>query len=133
MKPIVKTIKNKLLEAWKVADGMARGKAIETIEFETEELDHIFGILVLASFVGLPSPPMQISVDLMPFMEQELMLMMEKVDTAHEPISDLFSVFDIGGVWLVQRTCSLWVKAGLENPPRQRSTRFFWPKKGFRY
>jgi len=49
MKPIVKTIKNKLLEAWKVADGMARGKAVETIEFEAEELDHIFGILVLAS------------------------------------------------------------------------------------
>ena len=74
MKPIVKTIKNKLLEAWKVADGMARGKAIETIEFEAEELDHIFGILVLASFVGLPSLPMQISLDLMPLMEQEHML-----------------------------------------------------------
>ena len=74
MKPIVKTIKNKLLEAWKVADGMARGKAIETIEFEAEELDHIFGILGLASFVGLSSPPMQISLDLMPLMEQEHML-----------------------------------------------------------
>ena len=96
MNQIVKAIKDKFLEVWKVADGMARGKAIETIEYEAEELDHIFGILVLASFVGLPSPPMQISLDLMPLMEQELMLMMEKVDTAHEPISDLFSVFDIG-------------------------------------
>jgi len=81
MKPIVKTIK-KLLETWKVADGMARGKAIETIEFEAEELDHIFGILGLASFVCLSSPPMQISLDLMPLMEPEHMLMMEKVDTA---------------------------------------------------
>jgi len=95
MKPIVKTIK-KLLETWKVADGMARGKEIETIEFEAEELDHVFGILVLASFVGLPSSPMQISLDLMPLMEQERILMMEEVDTAQEPISDLFSVFDIG-------------------------------------
>jgi len=81
MKPIVKTIK-KLLETWKVADGMARGKAIETIEFEAEELDHIFGILVLASFVCLSSLPMQISLDLMPLMEQERILMMEEVDTA---------------------------------------------------
>ena len=95
MNPIVKTIKNKLLEAWKIADGVARGKAVESIEYVTEEMDHIFGILVLGSFVGLPSPPMQISLDLMPFMEQELMLMMEKVDTAHEPISDLFSELDI--------------------------------------
>ncbi|HDH87205.1 MAG: hypothetical protein JRF08_03710 [Deltaproteobacteria bacterium] len=95
MKPIVKTVKNKILEAWKIADGVARGKAVEGIEYVAEEMDHIFGILVLGSFVGLPSPPMQISLDLMPLMEEELMLMMEKVDTAHEPISDLFSEFDI--------------------------------------
>jgi hypothetical protein len=69
---------------------------VETIEFEAEELDHIFGILVLGSFVGLPSPPMQISLDLMPLMEKELLLMMQKVDTAHEPISDLFSVLGVG-------------------------------------
>ncbi len=96
MKPIVNAIKDIILKAWKVADGVARGKALGIIEYEAEELDHIFGILVLGSFVGLPSPPMQISLDLMPLMEQELMLMMEKVDTAHEPISDLFSVLDIG-------------------------------------
>lgn len=95
MKQIIKAIKDIILEAWKVGDGVARGKAVQTIEYEAEELDHIFGILVLASFVGLPSPPMQISLDLMPLMEQELMLMMEKVDTAHEPISDLFSVLNI--------------------------------------
>jgi hypothetical protein len=96
MKRIVNTIKDKIIEIWKVAEGVARGKAVETIEFEAEELDHIFGIMVLGSFVGLPSPPMQISLDLMPLMEQELMLMMEKVDTAHEPISDLFSILDVG-------------------------------------
>jgi hypothetical protein len=39
---------------------------------------------------------MQISLDLMPFMEKELILMMEKVDIAHEPISQLFSVLDVG-------------------------------------
>lgn len=96
MNAIIRTIKDKIVGAWKIADGVARGKAVETIEFELEELDHIFGILVLGSYVGMPSPPMQISLDLMPFMEKELVLMMEKVDTASEPISDLFSVLDIG-------------------------------------
>lgn len=95
MKEIIRTIAQKLREVWNIADGVARGKAVETIEYEAEELDHIFGILALASFVGLPSPPMQISLDLMPLMEQELILMTEKVDTAHEPISDLFSELDI--------------------------------------
>jgi len=91
----IREIWGKVAGIWQVADGVARGKAVEITEYETEELYHIFGILVLGSFVGLPSPPMQISLDLMPFMEKELILMMEKVDTAHEPISDLFSVLSI--------------------------------------
>jgi len=53
-------------------------------------MGHVFSIIVLGSFIGLPSPPMQISLDLMPLMEKDLILMIEKVDTAHEPISDLF-------------------------------------------
>jgi len=96
MKRLISTIKDRIVDTWNIVDGVARSKAVETIEFEAEELDHIFGILVLGSFVGLPSPPMQISLDLMPLMEKELLLMMQKVDTAHEPISDLFSVLGVG-------------------------------------
>ena len=96
MLPIIRAIKDWIVDTLSIAEGVARSKAVQTIEFEAEELDHIFGILVLGSFVGLPSPPMQISLDLMPLMEKELMLMMAKVDTAHEPISDLFSVLDVG-------------------------------------
>ena len=95
MNAIIRTMKDKIVGAWKMADGILRGKAVDTIEFELEELYHVFGILVLGSYVGIPSPPMQISLDLMPFMEKELILMMKKVDTANEPISDLFSVLDI--------------------------------------
>ena len=93
--PIIRTIKDRIVDAWRIAEGIARGKAVQTTEYEVEELDHIFGILVLGSFIGIPSPPMQISLDLMPLMESELILMMKKVDTAHEPISDLFSVLNV--------------------------------------
>jgi len=92
---VLKWIKKKLVAFWKISDEVARAKAVQTIEVELEEMEHVFGLLVLGSFVGLPSPPMQISLDLMPFMEKELMLMMEKVDTANEPIAQLFSVLDI--------------------------------------
>ena len=95
MNAIIRAIKDKITGALKIADGVLRGKAVDTIEFELEELDHVFGLLVLGSYVGIPSPPMQISLNLMPFMEKELILMMKKVDTANEPISDLFSVLDI--------------------------------------
>jgi hypothetical protein len=96
VKRIVTNIRDKLLDIWNTARIVSRGMAVERVEFEAEELDHIFGLLVLGSFVGLPSPPMQLSLDLMPLMEEELMLMTEKVDTAHEPISDLFAELDIG-------------------------------------
>lgn len=92
----IKTIMERVSGWRSVYEAVARGKAVDTIEQETEEFENIFGILVLGSFVGMPSPPMQISLDLMPFMEKELILMMEKVDTAHAPISKLFSVLDIG-------------------------------------
>ena len=96
MKSIIKKIKDKIISFWEIADEVARGKAVNTIEVEVEELENIFGLLVLGSFIGFPSPPMQISLDLMPLMEKELILMLEKVDTAHEPIAQLFSVLDIG-------------------------------------
>lgn len=89
-------LKKIFVEFWKAGDRVGRSKAVESIESELEELENIFGILVLGSFVGMPSPPMQISLDLMPYMEKDLILMMEKVDTANEPISQLFSVFNIG-------------------------------------
>jgi hypothetical protein len=96
MKALLTRIKNMLVETWQVGDRVGRGKAVETIESEVEEMENIFGILVLGSFVGMPSPPMQISLDLMPYMEKELILMLEKVDTASEPISQLFSIFNVG-------------------------------------
>ncbi len=85
----------KIIAFWKISDEVARGKAIETLEVEVEEMDHILGILVLGVFIGLPSPPMQISLELMPLMETELLLMMEKVDTANEPMAQLFSTLSI--------------------------------------
>jgi hypothetical protein len=43
----------------------------------------------------MPSPPVQICMDLLPMMEKDLILLLERVDTANEPLSRLFSVFDI--------------------------------------
>jgi len=96
MKDFFEFIKGKVISFLKISDEVARGKAVDTLEVELEEMENVFGVLVLGSFIGLPSPPMQISLDLMPLMENHLILMMEKVDTANEPIAQLFSVLDIG-------------------------------------
>jgi len=95
MIPVLKTIKEQIVSAFNVADEVMRGKAVETIEYEVGELDNIFAILVLGAFIGIPSPPIHITMALLPEMEEELGIMLEKVSTAHDPLGDLFSVLDI--------------------------------------
>jgi hypothetical protein len=92
---VLKTIKEKIVSVFNVADEVMRSKAVETIEYEVGELDNIFAILVLGAFIGIPSPPIHITMELLPEMEKELGIMLEKVSTAHDPLGDLFSVLDI--------------------------------------
>lgn len=90
-----KSVKDKIISLFKDTDRVMRGKAVETVEYEVEELDNIFGILVLGAFIGIPSPPMHITTELLPLMEKELHIMIDKVLTAHDPLGDLFSVLGI--------------------------------------
>ena len=91
----LKWLKEKIVGFWKIADEVARYKAVETIEYELQEMDNIFGILVLGAFIGIPSPPIHITMELLPHMEKEFKLMLQKVQTAHDPLGDLFSVLGI--------------------------------------
>lgn len=95
MVSILDNIKRKITTTFKTIDAVMRSRAVETIEYELEELDNIFGILVLGAFIGIPAPPIHITMDLLPLMERELNLMLEKVSTAHDPLGDLFSVLEI--------------------------------------
>jgi len=92
---ILDSIKNKMIAVFKTTDAVMRGKAVETLEYELEELDNIFGVLVLGALIGIPSPPIHITMELLPLMNRELNLMLEKVSTAQDPLSDLFSVLQI--------------------------------------
>ncbi len=87
--------KQGIVSMWETADQVAREKAVNALEAELDELYNIFGILVQGAFIGIPSPPMQISLDLLPLMEKEMTIMIEKIETANEPLSHLFSVFDV--------------------------------------
>jgi hypothetical protein len=87
--------KQLIVKAFKTTDAVMRSRAVETVEYELDELDNIFGILVLGAFIGIPAPPIHITMDLLPLMESELNLMLDKVSTAHDPLGDLFSVLEI--------------------------------------
>jgi hypothetical protein len=80
---------------WRLADEVARSEASEKLEWEVREMENIFALLTLGAFVGLPSPPMQLTLELLPLMERDLLRMMEKVDTASDPLAELFSTLNV--------------------------------------
>jgi hypothetical protein len=84
-----------VLRKWHSYVKFGNESAVQTLEYELSEMENIFGLLTLGSFVGFPSPPMQITLDLLPEMEQHFLLMLNKVDTAAAPLSELFSAFEV--------------------------------------
>lgn len=80
---------------FQLLDEVNRHNATEKIEWEAAELNNIFSILVLGVFIGLPAPPMQLTLELLPDMEQELLLMLQRVETANEPLATLYSVLSV--------------------------------------
>jgi hypothetical protein len=90
-----KTILERLKAAWRIIDQINRHNATDKLEWEAAELDNIFSLLVLGVFVGLPSPPMQITLELLPLMEENLQGMLTRVCTANEPLSELFSILEV--------------------------------------
>jgi hypothetical protein len=92
---LLKKLFQKITQTWGLYKEAAQATAVETIETELGEMENIFGLLVLGSFIGFPSPPMQITLDLLPEMEKHFVLMLNKVDMAQSPISELLSTFDV--------------------------------------
>ena len=86
----------KIKDIINTVNNIQRNKAVETLEWEYQELEHVFALLTMGYLTGLSSLPMHISLELLPLMEKELILMSEKVDTAASPLSELFSVLDVG-------------------------------------
>lgn len=72
-----------------------REKATEMLEFELKELENIFSLLVLGGFVGMPSPPVPIAIELLPFMERELTVMLSRSDMASDPLASLVGMLDV--------------------------------------
>ncbi len=81
---------------WKTLDTINRYKAVEYHEWEEKELKNTFALLVAGSFIGIASPPIQITLELLPYMEDELKIMFERMDASVDPIGEMFSNLDVG-------------------------------------
>jgi len=89
LRQIARDLQNKISK-------LIRGHSIDLLIWETEELENIFALLVFGSFIGLPAAPTHITLNLLPEMERELIILLDKVPLASGPVSDLFSKLDVG-------------------------------------
>ena len=66
-------------------------KATALLEFELLELRNIFALLLFGSFVGMPAPPVHITLQLLPLMEKEVQVMLRRINVAHDALAELVS------------------------------------------
>jgi len=74
---------------------MFKAQSLEYLELELREYENVFALLILGSFVGLPSPPTTLSLRLLPYLGGELLVLRSKSERIDDPIGEIASFFDI--------------------------------------
>ncbi len=88
-------IRKKFKKFFKIWDATLRAHATDYLDWELEEMENIFALITIGSLVGFPSPPIQITLELLPLMEKDLNIMLDKVAISHDAIGELFGVLGI--------------------------------------
>ncbi len=65
------------------------------IEFEARELENVFALLIMGSFIGIPSPPTTLVIRLMPHMVREMYVMQMRAAEMDDIFGEIAGMFDI--------------------------------------
>ncbi|MCK5007746.1 MAG: hypothetical protein KAR73_10180 [Spirochaetales bacterium] len=84
-------IKTKVRLFFKDLQIINSNKATALLEFEVLELRNIFALLMLGSFVGMPAPPVHITLQLLPIMDKEVQVMLRRINVAHDALAEVVS------------------------------------------
>ena len=84
----------KIREILRDIEAINKNNVSELHEWEEKELRNMFALMVVGPFAGIPSPPLPITLELLPEMEEDLVIMMNRIQTAHDPMGELFSLLD---------------------------------------
>jgi hypothetical protein len=76
-------------------DQAHRDNAVELTEFEARELENVFVLILMGSFMGMPSPPSSLSIELLPYMEHELRVLNRKAERSSDALAEVSSILDI--------------------------------------
>ncbi len=76
-------------------DQWNREELTQMHERELLELQNIFALVNFGIILGLPMPPLHITGEIMPYLDEELVILFNRMDNALDPVSELFSIFSI--------------------------------------
>jgi hypothetical protein len=82
-------------KAWRVMVQVQRDKATSMLEFELKEIQNVFALTLIGSFVGQPSPPAAVTFELLPYLDDELRVMFSRADLAQDPLGSLMGMLEI--------------------------------------
>ena len=80
---------------WNIIVGIFKAKSSEYIEVELRELENVFALVILGSFIGLPSPPTTISLKLLPHIAKELVTMSRISERLDDMLGEMAGIFEI--------------------------------------
>ncbi len=89
------TFTEKVRKALNILEGMFRSYGSEYLEVELRELENVFALTVIGSFIGLPSPPTSVSLRLLPHMGRELVVMTSISRRLDDMLGEMAGLFDI--------------------------------------
>jgi hypothetical protein len=76
-------------------DAAHRGQVTALTAFELRELENLFVLLLLGSFVGLPFPPSFLAAELLPHLEHEIKVLQNRARDASDALAELSGVLGI--------------------------------------
>lgn len=87
--------KEKIGKLMEMIGGIFKAKSTEYVYVELRELENIFTLILLGSFVGLPSPPTSISLRLLPYMAREVIISSSVSRRLDDMLGEMAGLFEI--------------------------------------
>lgn len=62
---------------------------------ELQELENIFALLLLGSFIGLPAPPTFVSLELLPLLEREIDVLHWRAENGNDMLASMMGALGL--------------------------------------
>ena len=72
-----------------------RKRVTELTAYEARELENLFVLLLMGSFVGVPSPPSFLAVELLPLLEHELEVLNARARDSADALAEVAGALDV--------------------------------------